>query len=72
MIQDLAEFEKLLKICRKQGVKSIQLGGVVVAFGDLPKKSKASDESDIETDELTPEQLMFYSSGGPIHENQQA
>ncbi len=72
MIQDLGEFEKLLKICRKQGVKGITVGSVSVSFGDLPRKSREqSEDSEIPTGELSPEQLMFYSAGGPINENQQ-
>jgi hypothetical protein len=36
MINDLKEFEKFLKICRKQGVTDVTLSGVSVKLGDLP------------------------------------
>lgn len=67
MIKDLNEFTTFLKICRKQGVKEVKLADVTVSFGDLPKRPKDTDADDAEipVEELTPEQLMFYSSGGP-------
>lgn len=62
MINDLKEFEKFLKICRKQGVSDVTVNGVSVKLGALPSKSSDEDDSDeIPTDELTPEQLMFYA-----------
>lgn len=66
MIKDLKELQALLKLCRKQGITEIKLEGVEIKFGDLPKKTSDSDETegDIPTDELTPEQLMFFSAGG--------
>lgn len=65
MLSDLKELEKFLKICRKQGVTDISFAGVSVKLGELPSKSMDSDDSsDIPTDELTPEQMMFYAVGG--------
>ncbi len=65
MIKDLAELAKLLKLCRKQGIKDIKFGDCHVIFGDLPRKQEGdSDSEELETDELTPEQLMFFSAGG--------
>lgn len=62
MLSDLKEFEKFLKICRKQGVTDVTFSGVSVKLGDLPAKFNDTDQSDeIPTDELTPEQLMFYA-----------
>lgn len=72
MIKDLKDLQALLKLCRKQGITEIKFAGTEIKFGELPKKSNDSDSSDeIDTDELTPEQLMFYSAGGPINENHQ-
>lgn len=77
MIKDLKELEKLLKLCRKQGVTEIKLGDIALTLGDLPtEKPEASIEEAESTDPyanfptgtLTPEQLIFYSSGG-IPEN---
>ena len=67
MIKDLKELQALLKLCRKQGVTEIKVGDVSVHFGELPTKA-AGDKEDADestpTDELTPEQLMFFSVGG--------
>lgn len=66
MIKDLAELKRFLAICRKQGVKEIKFGETSVIFGDMPQRHETEDhESDFPTDELTPEQLMFLSAGGP-------
>ena len=74
MIENLKDLEKLLKLCRKQGVTEIDLGTVKFKLGDLPLEQSLQSESfeDISPNpyknfpqgELTPEQLMFYSSGG--------
>ncbi len=72
MIKDLKDLERLLKLCRKQGVTDIKLEGCELKLGELPQKS---EQSSIESDPddkwanfpsgtLTPEQLAFYSSGG--------
>lgn len=67
MIKDLKELTEFLKICRKQGVTEIKFDGVSVCLGPLPKKVKGEepDDAEIPTDELTPEQLMYFSAGGP-------
>jgi len=72
MIESLKDLEKLLKLCRKQGVTDIKLGSVELKLGDLPPDSgKQADFEDpsnpyanFPTGELSPQQLMFYSSGG--------
>ena len=74
MVQNLKDLEKLLKICRKQGVTEIDLGTVKFKLGDLPVEQSQSivpEEVDptnpyanFPQGELTPEQLMFYSAGG--------
>lgn len=77
MIKDLRELQALLKLCRKQGVTDITVGGVSIKFGDLPPRKAGEPEKDEETETeaapdpdplaptgLTPEQLMFFSVGG--------
>lgn len=62
MIKDLKDFEKMLKICRKQGVLEVSVGDLSVKFGDLPsQKEQEAQDSEIPTDELMPEQLAFYA-----------
>lgn len=75
MISDLKELEKLLKICRKQGVTDIEVAGVKIKLGDIPEKPRHINDPaiDTETDDpyanfpggiLSNSQLAFYSSGG--------
>lgn len=61
MINDLKDFEKFLKICRKQGVTEVTFAGTSVKLGDLPMKTVPDDSDEIPTDELSPEELMFYA-----------
>lgn len=64
-MQDLKEFAKLLVLCRKHGVTDLTLDAMHIKFGELPaKKTSSEDDTEIETDDLTPEQLMFFSAGG--------
>lgn len=74
MIQNLKDLEKLLKLCRKQGVTEINIEGFCsLKLGDQPQEHVgAMGISDDDADpyknfpkgELTPDQLIFYSSGG--------
>lgn len=75
MIENLKDLERLLKLCRRQGVTEIKLGTTEFKLGDLPQESGAISKGEEESDpanpyanfpkgELTAEQLIFYSSGG--------
>ncbi len=65
IIKDLKDLQSLLKLCRKQGVTAIDFDGVRVSFGEMPAKSSDPVEpEDPPTEELTPDQLMFFSVGG--------
>ena len=75
MINDLKDLQKLFKLCRAQGVTKITVAGVEISFGDMPLTQAQMQENISSQDptnpyanfpqgELTPEQLMFYSSGG--------
>lgn len=73
MINDLKDLQKLLKLCRAQGVTDITLGEVSIKLGDLPQDySNTKDLNEEVKDkyanfpdgDLTPDQLAFYSSGG--------
>lgn len=67
MLSDLKEFEKFLKICRKQGVTDVTFAGVSVKLGDLPVKASGSEESDeIPTDALTPDEMIYYAVNGGV------
>lgn len=71
MIDNLKDLEKLLKLCRKQGVFEIKLGSIELKLGELPAENGQAVSDDIENPlknfpqgELTSTQLIFYSSGG--------
>lgn len=70
MINDLKEFEKFLKICRKQGVSDVTCNGISVKLGSLPTKAEQDDSDEIPTDALSPEELMFYHLQNPAGDNQ--
>lgn len=76
MIESLKDLEKLLKLCRKQGVTEIKLGTVELKLGDLPMdhtKTMIVDElnplANFPQGDLSPEQLAFYASGGMPEED---
>lgn len=73
MIANLKDLEKLLKLCRKQGVTKLSMGDVTLELGEMPQQTNESIVEEIDPanpyanfpqGDLTPEQLMFYSSGG--------
>ncbi len=62
---DLKELEKLLKVCRKQGVTDISFDGAQVKFGDLPvSKEPVEYVEEVPTDELSPDELLYYHIQG--------
>lgn len=52
MINDLSDLQKLLKLCRKQGVLEIEVAGVKLKLGDLPTETMQSAQAE-QTDSLT-------------------
>ena len=79
MVDNLKDLERLLKLCRKQGVSEITLQGVAFKLTDLPaEKSHFSADADDEPadtyagfpeGDLTPEELTFFASGGLPKDN---
>lgn len=62
---DLKELEKLAKMCRKYGIKSIEDNGLKLSFSDsmpAPRKLQAVDSKETETEQMTEEQVLFWSS----------
>lgn len=74
MVQNLKDLEKLLKLCRKQGVTEINLGQVSFKLGDLPQdqiqENVQYDEAQLDPYAnfpggiLSPEELAYYATGG--------
>lgn len=70
-----AELKKLIKICRELGVKSYKGEGFEFILTDEAPPSKQElkafpntgvQQETIESDALTPEQLLFYSAMTPF------
>jgi len=87
-LETIKDLEKVIKLCRKLGVDAIKVDGVEFALGREPVRAKASvpyagqelslmpngitEDTKIEVEGLTDEQLMFYSAvQGEIPESQQ-
>jgi hypothetical protein len=75
MINELKDLKALLKLCRSQGVTEIEIGTTKIKLGEMPieQQTSSGEQPEIQSDNpwanfpsgiLTPEQLMFYSSGG--------
>lgn len=71
MIENLKDLEKLLRVLRKQGVYEFEHGTTKLKLGDLPVERAQEadavpgvDYTGFPQGELTPEQLMYYSTGG--------
>lgn len=77
-LETLKDLEKLVKLCRKLGVETITVDGVALVLGSAPlvASSKKSprvsstsipgvyiNDTTIETDGLSDEDLLFYSAG---------
>lgn len=73
MIESLKDLERLLKLCRKQGVTKLSLGAVSVELGDLPARPQTEAIEEPTEDEiyeampdriLSNEELAFLANGG--------
>ncbi len=79
MIENLKDLERLLKLCRKQGVTDVTIGTLSLKFGELPERHVASgsiDEMEMEDKfadfpdgELSQEELTFFANGGDPKDN---
>lgn len=66
-IESIKELEALMKLCRKQGVQSITVDGIVLCMGDEPEKqgkAVSGDEGKPMQDfsQYTPEEIATWSS----------
>lgn len=65
MISTLKDLEKLLKLCRKQGVTELDLHGVSFKLGDLPVDQSQVEEPQVPADalvDISTEDLMDWSN----------
>lgn len=69
---DLKQLSKIIDLCRKKGVDSIEFDGIRVVLGHAPTPVKrkprgihAVPDSEVEIeDQFSEEQTLFWSSGG--------
>lgn len=72
---DLKELKKLIKYLRKEGITEYKCDGLEFKLGSAPIKTRkmkpipkgqndVSDEINIDTDEPSREELLFWSAGG--------
>lgn len=71
MIESLKDLEKLLKLCRKQGVTEITVTGANLKLGDAPIRHSTSESIEDQEDEINPfdepltnEELVMFANGG--------
>lgn len=60
-LPNVKELEKLLKMCRKQGITELSMHGMSFKFGDLPRDTGTAE---VEEEQVGPtdEQLLYWSS----------
>lgn len=68
-IDNLADLKALIKMCRKEGIQSIEVDGVKLSLGDAPSasrrlKSEKLAEPINEMPSYTEEELMTWSANG--------
>lgn len=65
-IETLKEMEEIIRMARKNGVKTLEVDGIKLELGDMPphgNSKKFVDQGKIPfTPQYTPEEIMFYSS----------
>lgn len=65
------DLEKLLKMCRKQGITDLTMGEMSFKFGELPRE-QSDEKEEPEAVGPTDEQLAYWSSQpDPLAERQQ-
>lgn len=66
-IKNLNDLAKIIDLCRKKGIASIEIQGIKLELrADLPpsnyKKKKAGDVAEIVEEPFTEDQALFWSS----------
>lgn len=73
---DLKQLKALIALCRKNGITSIKHGDIELTLGEAPTKTIATKDvakesiatDKVESDSLSPEALLFWSSGEAMQE----
>lgn len=72
-LPELKQLDKIIALCRKRGVSEITVDGVTIKLGDAPIKrsrqtiaaQKYHEDGEIETSELSQEDMLFWSAQNP-------
>lgn len=72
---DLKNLKELLKVLREKGVLEFEMDGVKLKLSEEAPQSKYKKRQEVEViddqDELTEEELLFYSATPPLETEQQ-
>lgn len=77
-IPNLKELDRLIALCRKRGVKTVKIDNIELTLGEpvfKPSKTKKSTTSStfnpelIQTDNLSSDELLFWSSNPTLEES---
>lgn len=71
-LPDLKHLEQIIKLCKKRGVQSIKIGDIELTLSEAAppvkraaKKAKPDEtQGEIESDELSANDLLMWSVGG--------
>lgn len=61
-LQNIKELEKLLKMCRKQGITELTMKDMAFKFGDLPRESVESEDLLTIPNQASDEDMIYWSS----------
>jgi hypothetical protein len=66
-LENLKDLKGIIALCRKTGVKSIEIDGVKLELGDAPHRSikpadATPDTEEITSDVPTAEEMLFWST----------
>lgn len=79
-LPDLKQLDKMIQLCKKRGVQSVEINGLKLVFAEEPSKPTRSrkakstqgsgevDDGKIESDSLTEQQLLMWSVSDPSEE----
>lgn len=71
-LPNIKELEKILKLCRKQGITELTMQGMAFKFGDLPLEPGAKTEEPANTMPSDEDMLFWSSQPDPLAERQAA
>jgi hypothetical protein len=58
-----SELKSILKVCRDNGVESIEIGSIKVKFGDIPSQEVSALPPELQLKPVpSPEELAYWSS----------